>query len=186
MTDACENITFPQLLLRTVNIPHITVSYILTVSTQYHITHLFPVHVGLSLSQMRPVWILPTRYRPKWLIYGTGTGTGKWWVSILCYVLDTLHKYRVRYMESLLSIVPIPFPVPVPCSVSELWVRESSYLNGSDSSSGRTAENLQVKRYTALTHRASYIITVKRLFTLKEDETNSSDYISLRLNTCSH
>ena len=48
-----------------------------------------------------------------------GTGTGKSRVSVLCYVLYTLHRGRDRYMEPLSSIVPIPFPVPVLCSVSE-------------------------------------------------------------------
>ena len=50
---------------------------------------------------------------------GAGTGTRTRWVSILPYVLYTLH--RDRYMEPLFSIVPIPIPVPVPvpCSVYE-------------------------------------------------------------------
>ena len=44
---------------------------------------------------------------------GIGTGTGKWWVSILRCVLYTLDRDRDRDMKSLVSIVPIPFPVPV-------------------------------------------------------------------------
>ena len=47
-------------------------------------------------------------------LHGTGTGTGKWWVSILHYVQYTLHRDRDRYRKSLFSIVSIPFPVPVP------------------------------------------------------------------------
>ena len=46
---------------------------------------------------------------------GTGTGTGERLVSILRYVLYTLHRDR----EPLFSIVPAPFfpvPVPAPCS----------------------------------------------------------------------
>ena len=60
-----------------------------------------------------------------WFIHtardGTGTGTGKRWVSVWRYVLYTIHRDRGRYMEPLFYIVPIPFPVPVPlplpCSV---------------------------------------------------------------------
>ena len=44
----------------------------------------------------------------------TPTGTRKWWVSALCYVLYTLHRDRDRHREPLFSIVPISFPVPVP------------------------------------------------------------------------
>ena len=46
-------------------------------------------------------------------------------VSILRYVLFTLHRDRKRDMEPLFSIVPVPVSVPVPvlvpvpCSVSE-------------------------------------------------------------------
>ena len=44
-------------------------------------------------------------------LHGTGTGTGERLVSILRYVLYTLHRDR----EPLFSIVPAPFfPVPVP------------------------------------------------------------------------
>ena len=42
-------------------------------------------------------------------LHGAGTGTGKRWVSVLRYVLYTLHRDRDRYKETLLSIVPIPF-----------------------------------------------------------------------------
>ena len=42
------------------------------------------------------------------------TGNGKWWDSILHYVLYTLHSDRYRYMEPLFSVVSIPVPVPVP------------------------------------------------------------------------
>ena len=53
-------------------------------------------------------------------LYGTGTGTGtrEWWVSVLCYVLYTLHRNRDRDRETLFSIVPIPLLVPVPVLVS--------------------------------------------------------------------
>ena len=51
------------------------------------------------------------------ILHGTGTETEtvKQWVSVLCYVLYTLHRDRDRYMEPLSSIVPIPFP----CSVTK-------------------------------------------------------------------
>ena len=58
----------------------------------------------------------------------TGQGQGlDWerWVSVLCYVLYPLHRYRDRDREPLFSIVRIPVPVPVPvlipipCSVYE-------------------------------------------------------------------
>ena len=54
-------------------------------------------------------------------LHGIGTGTRRWWVSILRYVLYTLHRDRDRHTESLFSIVsmPFPIPVPVPCSVYE-------------------------------------------------------------------
>ena len=45
------------------------------------------------------------------ILQGTGnrTGNGKQWVSILCYVLYTLHSDRDR--EPLFLIVSIPVPV---------------------------------------------------------------------------
>ena len=33
-------------------------------------------------------------------LHGIGTGTGKWWVSILCYALYTLHMYREPLLVS--------------------------------------------------------------------------------------
>ena len=64
--------------------------------------------------------LLMIRYRShfdpygSFTLHGTRTGTGKWWVSILCYVLYTLHRNRDKNREPLFSIVPIPFPVPIP------------------------------------------------------------------------
>ena len=58
-------------------------------------------------------------------LHGTGTGNGtrngKRWVSILHYVMYTLHSDRGRDSKPLFSIVSIPVPVPlsVPCSVYE-------------------------------------------------------------------
>ena len=56
---------------------------------------------------------------------GTGTGTGKWWVSILRCVLYTLDRDRDRYMKSLVAIVPIPFPVAV--LVSAVCINHKKY-----------------------------------------------------------
>ena len=52
---------------------------------------------------------------------GTATGTGKWWVSMLHYVLYTLHRDRDRDRDKEpLGFIPIsPFPFPVPGSVNE-------------------------------------------------------------------
>ena len=49
---------------------------------------------------------------------GTGTGTGKRWISVLRYVLYTLHRDRDRDMEPLFSIVLlVPCPGPSPGSM---------------------------------------------------------------------
>ena len=56
---------------------------------------------------------------------GTGIGTRKQWVSILCIVLYTLHRDRDR--EPLFSIVSVPVPVPVPVPVRAVCM---SYKNG--------------------------------------------------------
>ena len=54
---------------------------------------------------------------------GNRAGNGKRWVSVLYYVLYTLHSDSDRDREPLFSIVPIPVPVlvpfPVPCSMYE-------------------------------------------------------------------
>ena len=57
---------------------------------------------------------------------GAGQGTRQeQCVSVLCYVLYTLHMDRNRNMEPLFPIllvpfpVPVPVPFPVPCSVYE-------------------------------------------------------------------
>ena len=48
---------------------------------------------------------------------GNRTGNGKRWVSVLPYVLYTLHRDS-KSLFSIVSIpVPVPFPFPVPCSV---------------------------------------------------------------------
>ena len=66
-------------------------------------------------------------------LHGTGTGNRKQWVSVLPYVLYTLHRNRDRV--SLFSIVPIPVPVsvpfPVPCTVYEplLFILHNGFLS---------------------------------------------------------
>ena len=50
-----------------------------------------------------------------------GTGNGKQWVSILHYVLYTLHSDRDTYQLFSIVSIPVPVPVsfPVQCSVYE-------------------------------------------------------------------
>ena len=54
-------------------------------------------------------------------LHETGTGTREWWVSLLFYVLYTLHKDRNSYREQLFSIVPVPVPFSVPVPVPYVY-----------------------------------------------------------------
>ena len=84
----------------------------------YHHHHLYEI----SPSYQNDNYIFNHSYG-SYRLHGTGAGTGngKRWVLILCYVLYTLP--RDRHKEPLFSIVVIPVPVlvlvPVPCSVYE-------------------------------------------------------------------
>ena len=50
---------------------------------------------------------------------GTGTATGKTWVSKLRYVLYILQRDRDRIQLFSIISIPVPVPVPVPCNVYE-------------------------------------------------------------------
>ena len=50
-------------------------------------------------------------------LHGTGTWTGKWWFSMLRYVLDTLHSDRTGTGNHCFLLYPSRSRVQVPCSV---------------------------------------------------------------------
>ena len=59
-----------------------------------------------------------------------GTGTGKWWVSILCYVLYTLHSDRTGTGNYCFLLYPSRSRVQVPCSVyNPLHIFLSDFLS---------------------------------------------------------
>ena len=54
---------------------------------------------------------------------GTGTGTEKWWVSILHHVLFTLHRGRDRYIGTIVFYCahPVHYPCPWPGPLQCVW-----------------------------------------------------------------
>ena len=60
---------------------------------------------------------------------GTGTGTGKQWVSILRYLLYTLHRDRNRDIDrTIVFYCTHPGPYPVPGPVQCAWAISHNFL----------------------------------------------------------
>ena len=107
----------PRITPRVLHLHHCTRVYLIQCWYPPHMyNHLMTRFTGASCRIVRSCsfcsdistdshWVLCPFYRclcyGSYTLHGTGTETVKQWVSVLCYIMYTLHRHRDRYMEPL-------------------------------------------------------------------------------------